>query len=52
MRKKFQIPNSKFQIQITWLYPDLMNIYGDRGNVIVLQKRAEWRGIPVTVTYH
>ncbi len=26
-----------------WLYPDLMNIYGDRGNIVTLLKRAEWR---------
>ena len=29
---------------IGWLYPDLMNIYGDRGNVLTLARRAEWRG--------
>ncbi len=27
------------------LYPDLMNIYADRGNLLVLQRRCEWRGI-------
>ena len=27
------------------LYPDLMNIYADRGNLIVLERRCEWRGI-------
>jgi CobQ-like glutamine amidotransferase family enzyme len=27
-----------------WLYPDLMNIYGDRGNILTLLQRAEWRG--------
>jgi lipid II isoglutaminyl synthase (glutamine-hydrolysing) len=30
---------------IGWLYSDLMNIYGDRGNVITLARRAEWRGL-------
>ncbi|KKQ78845.1 MAG: CobB/CobQ domain protein glutamine amidotransferase [Candidatus Daviesbacteria bacterium GW2011_GWA1_38_7] len=29
------------------LYGDLMNTYGDDGNIIVLKKRAEWRGIDV-----
>ncbi|MBI2334238.1 glutamine amidotransferase [Candidatus Daviesbacteria bacterium] len=29
------------------LYADLMNIYGDMGNIIALKKRAEWRGIEV-----
>jgi CobQ-like glutamine amidotransferase family enzyme len=27
----------------------MMNLYGDRGNVISIQKRCEWRGIPVEV---
>ena len=27
------------------LYPDLMNIYADRGNLLFLQRRCEWRGI-------
>ena len=34
-------------LRIGHLYPDLMSIYGDRGNVITLVKRAEWRGIDV-----
>jgi len=29
---------------VGWLYPDLMNIYGDRGNILTLLKRAGWRG--------
>ncbi len=41
--------NNKYSLTIGWLYPDLMNTYGDRGNIIVLQKRAEWRGIKVDV---
>lgn len=38
------------ELRIAHLYADLMNIYGDRGNVIVLRRRAEWRGITVTVS--
>lgn len=34
-----------YQLTIGWLYPTLMNIYGDRGNAITLTKRSEWRGI-------
>ena len=30
---------------VGWLYPDLMNIYGDRGNILTLLKRAEWRDL-------
>ncbi|MHB8896375.1 MAG: type 1 glutamine amidotransferase [Candidatus Geothermincolia bacterium] len=36
-------------VRIGWLYPDLMNIYGDRGNIITLVNRCRWRGIPVEV---
>ncbi len=38
-----------YSLTIGWLYPELMSTYGDRGNVIVLQKRCEWRGINVDV---
>ncbi len=39
----------KHAISIAWLYPDLMSTYGDRGNIIALQKRCEWRGIDAEV---
>lgn len=31
------------------LYPELLNLYGDRGNLIAFARRCEWRGIPLTV---
>lgn len=34
-------------LRIGHLYPDLMSIYGDRGNVLALTQRATWRGIGV-----
>ncbi len=37
------------QLRIAHLYPDVMNIYGDRGNVIALRYRCAARGINVTV---
>lgn len=37
------------ELKIGWLYPTLMSTYGDRGNVICLQRRAEWREIPVSL---
>lgn len=37
------------KLVIGWLYGAKMNIYGDRGNVLALRKRAEWRGIDVEV---
>src|SRR5690348_2573139 len=36
-------------LRIAFLYPELMNIYGDRGNILALSKRAQWRGIDVQV---
>lgn len=39
----------KNKLKIAWLYPDLMSTYGDRGNVVVLKKRCEWRGIEAEV---
>ncbi len=38
-----------YQLTIGWLYPELMSTYGDRGNIIVLTKRCEWRGITVII---
>jgi CobQ-like glutamine amidotransferase family enzyme len=31
------------------LYPDLMNVYGDRGNIIALERRAAWRELEMEV---
>lgn len=36
-------------LRIVHLYPDLMSIYGDRGNVLALAQRARWRDIAVEV---
>lgn len=35
------------KISIAHLYPKLLNLYGDMGNVITLIKRCQWRGITV-----
>jgi CobQ-like glutamine amidotransferase family enzyme len=32
-------------LRVCALYPDLMNIYADRGNLIVLERRCAWRGL-------
>lgn len=37
------------QLNIIHLYPDLLNLYGDTGNVKCLKKRAEARGITVNI---
>ncbi|MDQ3043535.1 MAG: glutamine amidotransferase [Chloroflexota bacterium] len=36
-------------LTIGWLYGKLMNIYGDRGNVLALAQRARWRGIAAEI---
>ncbi len=36
-------------IVITHILPDLLNLYGDGGNVKILEKRLQWRDIPVEV---
>ncbi|MGI8506410.1 MAG: type 1 glutamine amidotransferase [Solirubrobacteraceae bacterium] len=33
------------QLRVCALYPDLMNIYADRGNLMLLERRCRWRGI-------
>lgn len=37
------------EIKILHLYPKEMNLYGDRGNILTLIRRAEWRDIKATV---
>lgn len=36
------------ELTLIHLYPDLMNLYGDRGNIVALTRRCEWRGIRLT----
>lgn len=38
------------ELRIAHLYPDLLNLYGDRGNIAALVQRARWRAIAVEVT--
>jgi CobQ-like glutamine amidotransferase family enzyme len=37
-------------LRVCALYPDLMNIYADRGNIAVLRARCEWRGLGFEIT--
>jgi CobQ-like glutamine amidotransferase family enzyme len=37
-------------LRVCALYPDVMNIYADRGNLLLLRRRCEWRGIGFAVT--
>ena len=36
-------------IHVAHLFPELLNLYGDSGNILCLRKRMEWRGIPCDV---
>ena len=35
------------KLRLVWVYPDLLSTYGDRGNLLVLSRRARLRGIEV-----
>lgn len=41
---------SRLNLNICHLYPDLMDTYGDRGNITAVVKRCQWRGIDVKVS--
>ena len=38
------------ELKICHIYPDVLNLYGDRGNIICMEKRLRWRGIDCSVT--
>lgn len=38
------------ELRVCALYPEQMNIYADRGNILFLQRRCEWRGIGFSYT--
>lgn len=38
------------ELKIGHLYPDVLNLYGDRGNILCMEKRLQWRGIDVVTT--
>jgi len=39
-----------YELNICHLYPDLLNLYGDRGNIIAIARRSQWRGIKVNIS--
>lgn len=43
----YLVEENNLKISIAHLYPKLLNLYGDIGNIITLKKRCEWRGIEV-----
>ncbi|WP_300606436.1 glutamine amidotransferase [Trebonia sp.] len=36
-------------LRLVWIYPDLLSTYGDRGNALVLERRARLRGLPAEI---
>ena len=38
------------ELKICHMYPDVLNLYGDRGNVMCMTRRLQWRGIETSVT--
>jgi lipid II isoglutaminyl synthase (glutamine-hydrolysing) len=40
------VPPAGPALRLVWVYPDLLSTYGDRGNLLVLERRARLRGIP------
>ena len=42
-------PGEHMSLTLGHLYPDQLNIYGDRGNIIVFRQRCAWRGIELRV---
>ena len=42
--------NNSYRLNIVHLYPDLLNLYGDRGNIQCMRMRCRWRGIDAQVT--
>ncbi|PLR83008.1 glutamine amidotransferase [Bacillus canaveralius] len=48
MERKVPLQSSK-QLTLYYFFPDKLNLYGDRGNIISLAKRSEWRGINLNI---
>jgi lipid II isoglutaminyl synthase (glutamine-hydrolysing) len=44
-----QAGHEQMTLRLGHLYPDQLNLYGDRGNILTLQQRCRWRGIQLRV---
>lgn len=42
--------STESHLRLVWIYPDLLSTYGDRGNLLILARRADLRGLPVECT--
>lgn len=41
--------SGRMSVRLGHLYPDQLNMYGDRGNILTLRRRCEWRGVELRV---
>jgi CobQ-like glutamine amidotransferase family enzyme len=46
-RGRHAAPSGPSRLRIVWVYPDLLSTYGDRGNLLILERRATLRGLGV-----
>jgi CobQ-like glutamine amidotransferase family enzyme len=46
-RPRHAAPSGPSQLRLIWVYPDLLSTYGDRGNLLILERRAQLRGLGV-----
>lgn len=44
------VQNNGRELNILHLFPDLLNLYGDKGNIACMENRLKWRGIGANVT--
>jgi len=47
--KNSNLKPETYNLTLGWLYPEFMSTYGDRGNIISITKRCEWRDIQIEV---
>jgi CobQ-like glutamine amidotransferase family enzyme len=48
-RNERKLNMKKEELNITWLYPDVLNLHGDRGNVMALKKVGEMLNLEVNI---
>jgi CobQ-like glutamine amidotransferase family enzyme len=42
-------PERRARLTVAHLYPEVMDLYGDTGNLLALRRRCEWRGIEIGI---
>lgn len=46
-----EVENNMESLKVAWLYPDLLELYGDRGNILALTYRAQELGVKIEVDH-